>query len=157
MDANKRTENLIKFGQVSSVDPARHTVRVAIADWDGMESFDLPVMTNGTVNPRIYHMPRVGEYALCAFLPNGMEQGFVLGYFYNAANPPGETDSEKWVAEFENGTRFEHDQDGNVSVTVPAGKLTAIVEKDVMIHSKGAVTINSETSITMTAPVININ
>ena len=143
-------ENLICSGQVSSVDPKTHRVRVAVRGVNEWETFDLPVLTHGTKNPRVYHMPRVGEHVTCLFLPNGHEQGFVLGNFYTQTNLPGESDAEIWSAEFEDGTRFVHDGEGNVTALIPVGHLTVGVKKDILIESESEVTLNVESDITVT-------
>ena len=45
------------------------------------------------------------------FLPNGQQQGFVVGSFYTEANPPPIADRKKWLKKFEDGSQIEYDRE----------------------------------------------
>jgi len=85
-----RTEDIIRIGQVSSINPINSTVRVAFDDMqdDGtpLVSYDLQMLYHRTVDCKNFTMPEVGEHVLCAFLPNGYQEGFVLGSYNTALN-----------------------------------------------------------------------
>lgn len=74
-------ENLIRIGQVSSVDASRQMIRATFPDRDNQVSDWLQLVTP----PLVYDletqlkMPEVGQDVLCLFLGNGLETGYWLG------------------------------------------------------------------------------
>lgn len=90
-------EDIFRIGTVSSIHPDRHKVRVKFADKDGLVSNELPVLIRGSLKNKMQYLPDVGELVLCAFLPNGEEEGFVLGAFYSEADLPLSADKEEYV------------------------------------------------------------
>jgi phage baseplate assembly protein V len=93
----------IRYGIVSSVDPAAHAVRVAFEDEDGMVSDLLPVLVTGSAGNKDYALPDVGDRVICAFLPNGVSSGFVLGAVYSQANLPPNADPDVRSVQFSDG------------------------------------------------------
>lgn len=99
---------MIKHGIVSSIDAAKCTARVTFPDRDEVVSAELPILQHNVGFARIYTMPEVGQAVLCAFMGTGMEDGFILGSFYNAENPPPATDAGIHVIDFKDGGRIEY-------------------------------------------------
>lgn len=79
-------------GTVSEVLSDRHRVRVIFEDCDDLPSAELVVLTSRATSgvTETKSLPKVGDQVLCAFLGNGydMEEGFVLGSYYDDARPP---------------------------------------------------------------------
>ena len=110
-------DQLIRIGKITSVDEKKHTARVQFTDRDKMVSWDLPVLVPSTVDPQDYCLPVENTDVVRVFLPNGQQQGFVIGAFYTDANPPPITDRKKYLRKFKDGTEIEADKEtGNVTV-----------------------------------------
>lgn len=103
-------EEIVRIGTVVSVNEKTHTARVELKDRGGMVSYDLPVLVPSTVDPKDYALPAEKTDVLCIFLPNGQQQGFVIGAFYTEVNPPPIGDRKKWVKEFDDGSKIEYDR-----------------------------------------------
>lgn len=75
--------DLIKIGQVQSVDAATNMIKVLHADTDGLVSRSLPIM-------RPKPLPEVGDTVLVVYLSNGNSYGICIGGYYQSANAPDE-------------------------------------------------------------------
>ena len=145
----KQLNQTVRIGKVTSIDPAAGTARVVLPDSDGVVSYNLPVLFQKTQDDKFYTMPDLGEQVLCLFLPNGQEQGFILGSFFSQMDSPPVNDPDKTHIKFKDGTILEYDRKGH--------KLTANVKGAVDIISTGPINIQSGDSITMVAPRIDLN
>jgi hypothetical protein len=76
-------KNVLRVGTVVTRDATHCRVRVQFKDNDGLVSYWCQVLMKKTLVDKKYWLPDVGELAICAFLPFGHEQGFVLGSAYN--------------------------------------------------------------------------
>lgn len=114
-------EELIRIGRITSVDEKKHTARVEFLDRDEMVSWDLPVLVPSTVDPQDYCLPVEGTDVVCVFLPNGQQQGFIIGAFYTDANPPPITDRKKYLRRFKDGTFIEYDKTTGDLITKTKG------------------------------------
>lgn len=150
-------ENLFQIGKVVSVNDAAGTCRVVMPDADDMESFDLRVLQAKTHKDKQYIMPDVGEMVLCAFLPSGNEQGFVLGAYYSATDPVPVTTRDKWHVEFKDGATIEYDRKLHVlSANIP-GDATIKTTGNITATADGTINGTSKKSITLKAPIITLN
>lgn len=103
-------ENLIKIGEVSSIDPAKATARVVFDDEDSLVSFDLQVLQKNTFGNKDYSMPEIGEDVVCLFLPSGPEDGFILGAVYAGEIEPPENSEDVRTILFKDGTKIKYDR-----------------------------------------------
>lgn len=108
--------NLIRVGDVSTVDATAGTVEVVFADRDNAVSGPLPCMSSE------YNLPAVGDQVLCLFLGNGIEQGFCLGSFYSDVNPPPATNKEMYKKKIDDDVFFEVDKNTK-ELTIKATKV----------------------------------
>lgn len=76
---------VVKVGVVSSIENKR--VRVLFPDRDNLVSSPLLVAQAGSIGSMGHWMPAVGEQVLCLFLPNAIEDGFVVSSFFSDAQP----------------------------------------------------------------------
>jgi len=129
MATNNVVENLIRDGIVSSTNPANCTVRVTFPDKDDLVSGDLRVLTRGSKNNKDYWLPDVGESVVCLFLPNGNNEGFCLGTYFNEVDKPPVNDLDKRHMKFIDGTTIEYDRKTHT----------------LAINCKGSVIINGQT------------
>jgi len=82
------TQGIVRVGRVSTVNLAAATARVTFADRDGLVSMELPVLQGSVQGAAAYLLPAPGERVLCLFLGTGVEQGFIVGSFYDEDNAP---------------------------------------------------------------------
>ena len=141
--------SLIRIGEVTSTNPASCTARVTFDDDDGFTSYDLPVLQPNTLKNRDYHMPDIGEDAVCVFLPAGASEGFIIGSIYAGEVTPPAGSGDVRTAEFEDGTRLEYDR--------AAHALKASVKGTVDVTATGAVSVTSDEKVVITAPQIILN
>lgn len=84
----------IRTGYVSSVDPAKGTIRVAYTDSADGDSGEMPYFSFGG----IYKMPKKDQMVLCLHMEDGSSSGIVLGCFWNGNNvPPVNGDNAFWM------------------------------------------------------------
>ena len=70
--------NIVRIGTVSSLDVANRTARVEFADKKdvgGNTLISAPLKVIQTVE----WLPKIGDFVLCIYLPNGESDGFVIG------------------------------------------------------------------------------
>jgi phage baseplate assembly protein V len=63
-------------------------VRVQYLDKEGLISKWLPIKQPGARATMMFQVPKIGNDVNVTMLPNGSEDGFVDGSFYNEKNPP---------------------------------------------------------------------
>lgn len=156
-DVREKLLSIIRIGEVSSVNPAAGTCRVAFDDDSGIVSYDLPVIQRNTYKNHYFNMPDVGEDVLCVFLASGTEEGFVLGSFYAEEIAPPESSIDKSTIVFSDGTKLSYDRAAHKLTADVKGDIEATVTGKVNATAQGQVTVKSSTSITLHAPVINLN
>jgi phage baseplate assembly protein V len=132
-DMNDVVSNIVRIGQVSSIDGGQ--VRVAYDDLDDMVSAPLSVVQRNTVNRQESSLPEVGEHVLVMHLPSGPQEGFVLGSYYTAGNQPSNGKPGVYRTEYSDGTVIEYDLNTNTarvcsqhSVEVEAKDITVKAE-----------------------------
>ncbi len=67
-------KDIVRIGIVSNVNASKMTARVQIQD-QGIVTGDLKIVQNN-VEPWI---PKVGQWVLCIFKPDGEGDGFIIG------------------------------------------------------------------------------
>lgn len=87
--------NLIRVGIVDGIDPENGTVRVTFPDRDDMVVSDLALLSFEQ------NYPAIQDPVLCLFLPNGIQEGFCLGTYYNEQNPPKIKDENIYVKQLD--------------------------------------------------------
>ena len=127
-------EDIIRVGNVDSINAGNGTVRVRFPDRDDKVSKELKVIYNKTHQDKSYFIPEINEIVLCVFLPGTQEEGFVLGSFYNQEDivPVSDPNKKGWY--FSDGGIIEYDKAkgtlfinaiGKVEITAPEVEITA--------------------------------
>jgi phage baseplate assembly protein V len=155
---------MVRQGVVTSVNEGAATVRVRIPDADNTVSKELPVLFRKTQDNKDYDLPDVGEQVVCLFLPNGLEQGFVLGSPYSSVDKPPVSDRDKKHYAFSDGSWFEYDRKEHKLTGVIKGDVNLVVDNDVVVDVGNdlaatvgnTASIEAGTSVEITAPVINL-
>lgn len=114
-------ERIIRVGVVSARFPDDGAVQVDFRDVGegGVASFKCPVLQPKTKADKIYWMPDKGERVLVLSLPQGKEQGIVVGSYYNERDEVPESDNDKAIVKFEDGTAVIYDRSAS-ELTVDA-------------------------------------
>lgn len=137
-------KNVIRVGKISSINPRECTARVIFSDKDGLVSYDLPIVVPKTYKDKYYYMPDIDEQVLCIFLPNSIQQGFILGSFcsdkfrdkvpFSEAEKDGAKDRTK--VEFLDGTWIEYDRKQHILTADCVGKTIINAADEIDIKTK---------------------
>ncbi len=87
-------KNIIRVGEVSSVNYEKARVKVLFKDKGNIVSAELPCLAHE------YNLPKVKDTVLCVFLPNGMARGFCLGTYFSDKNLPRESGEHIYRKDF---------------------------------------------------------
>ena len=155
--------DLIKIGEVSSVDPEKCTARVVFDDEDSLVSYDLQILQRNTSENQDYQMVHPGEDVVCLFLGPGQEDGFIIGSLYAGEIKPPEASLDRRTVVFSDDTRVCYDrQDHKLTVTIEGTEIV-FNRQDGSITVPNAVTINCTTatvnassSVTLDTPKTDI-
>ena len=140
---------LIRIGEVSSIDVNKSTARVVFDDEDSLVSYDLAVLQRNTFKNHDYGMPDIGEDVLCIFLPNGQEDGFVIGSFYAGEVKPPESNGNKRTVVFSDGSRVCYDREAhNLTLTIDGTEI-------VFDRENGSITVPKAVTINCTTATVN--
>lgn len=128
---------ILRVGTVVTKAPDSMHCRVLFPDTptNPVTSYWLPVLVNRAMGDTYYDMPDIGDNVLCAFLPNGMEAGFILGSYYPEKKAPC-TDENVYQHKFKDGTYIEYDRNSH--------KLTASCVGDANISAEGTLNLRAE-------------
>ncbi|MDK4531046.1 phage baseplate assembly protein V [Kingella kingae] len=126
----------LQFGTVAEVDDKKHAVRVDLPALENLQTDWLPVITLGAGGNQFYCLPDVGALVACVLDARG-ESGVCLGAIYNDADPVPATSRDIHVLQYTNGTRIQHNRKTG----------------DVLIKTKGVVTIDADTVVQKTLTV----
>lgn len=112
MGTDTKTKNLIRSGQVSSINQKTGAVKVTFSDKDDMLSAELPVLNRGSANNKDYWLPDIGEQVVCIFAPNSknLSCGWVLGSYFSETAPPQVADNDIRRMDFSDGTYVEYNR-----------------------------------------------
>ena len=155
--------DLIKIGEVSSVDPEKCTARVVFDDEDSLVSYDLQILQRNTYENKDYQMVHPGEDVVCLFLGPGQEDGFIIGSLYAGEIKPPEASLDRRTVVFSDGTRVCYDrQEHKLTVTIEGTEIvfnrqdgSITVPNAVAINCTTA-TVNASSSVTLDTPKTDI-
>ena len=154
-EALGRLNDLIKVGEVSSIDPATGTARVVFDDEDGTVSYDLPILQRNTYKTKDFHSVTVGEDVLCLFLPTGPEEGFILGSFYAGEITPPESTKDRRTTVFEDGTVIRYDMASHTATVIIGGTQIIANQTNVTVNCANAV-VNATSGVTLNTPKTDV-
>lgn len=162
-------DNLLRIGQVSSIDPVNMTCRVAFDDLDGLVSGALQVLVPGTVNRQNYGLPTVGEHVVVLYQPNALQEGFVLASMYTANNRPDDPKENVWRLRFpeaqlfieldvDEQTAYMEFQKSNTKLDIDekTQKISFVTDCEVQAGVNNRIEVKSAQSITLEAPLLTL-
>lgn len=126
-------ESFIKIGTISSINPKNCSATVVFEEQDNFVSQEIPYSQRHTKSVKFYSNPTVGENAICLFVPEGLEDGYIIGSFYNDVDMPDESDENIYSITFPNGAKIKYDLSSN-SLIIESVNLVDIKAKEVKIE-----------------------
>lgn len=140
---------LLRIGMVTAKDSKNMCCKVTFSDThtNGVTSKWIPVLVNRAFGDTYYDLPDIGSKVLCAFLPNGAEEGFILGSYYPAGKAPA-ADENIYCHAFNDGTFLEYDRAKH--------KLTVSCVGDVSIEAQGNINLTGNTVSVTAQGTINL-
>jgi len=79
---------MLHHGQVSERDVKSASARVAMDDFDGLVSGKMQVLFPAVGGWNIFYTPKEGDHVVMSRLPNGAQEGHILGKVYTANKMP---------------------------------------------------------------------
>jgi phage baseplate assembly protein V len=153
MASDKQTagemQNIVRVGEITSINTKNATARVQFKDTDELVSFDLPIIFKSSLKNKNYKMPDIGEQVACMFQPNGLEEGFILGCVYNAKDKPPADDPDVDIMKYDDDAFFQYDRKNH--------KLTINVPGDIEIHASGAINIIADGPVKINGSIVDLN
>ncbi len=137
-------QRIVCPAEVVEVDENFHRVRVKLLDRQSMVTGFLPVLVPFGKDTYAYGLPKVGDSVLVVFLPQGLEDGFVLGSFYHLEKTPPSAGIGKFYKKFKDGTLIEYDENAHLLTVSVNGK--AVVTTQLTTHN-GDVVINGNLKV----------
>lgn len=134
---DKTSKNMIRIGQISSINYISGKVKVAFGDKDNIVSTELPYLSFE------YNMPSVGDMVLCIFLGNGISQGFCLGKYFNTINMPGKSGSNIYYKDFFGEGFIEYDK-STKTLTLSADNISFLGNLSI----NGSLNVNGDVIVT---------
>lgn len=140
-DANRRLENIVRFGTIKTINPSKPIPRV-IVNLGDIETPEIRCLNIRSGDDSTWDMPSINEE--CVVISPCGDIGptsFVLYGFYNNAHPAPSDDLNKKIRMFADGCVIAYDiASHHLSAVLPAGG-TAVLTAD------GGVTVNGDTTI----------
>ncbi|ELY5686737.1 phage baseplate assembly protein V [Acinetobacter baumannii] len=140
-DANRRLENIVRFGTVKTINPSKPIPRV-IVNLGDIETPEIRCLNIRSGDDTTWDMPSVNEE--CVVISPCGDIGptsFVLYGFYNDDHPAPSDDLNKKIRMFADGCVIAYDIAAHhLSAVLPSGG-TAVLTAD------GGVTVNGDTTI----------
>ena len=161
---------IVRVGYVVEVDSATHKAKVRFSDEDS-DSHWLRILCKNSFKNKDYNMVDLDEDVLCLCMPDGIEDGFILGSFYTGAIICPSSDINERKIQFEDDTtvtynRCTHSLDIKINDTtihadreiidISSPNKINLNSKDINITAS-TVTIAGKSSVKVTAPNVAIN
>lgn len=139
-ELHRRLENLIRFGTIKTIHPAKPftTVTVTIG---AITTGKLRFLTLRAGRTKTWDPPSVGEEVMVLSPSGVLEMGVAIAGFNNEENPSPSDDLNKTIRVFEDGCIFTYDVASHelTAILPPGGKAT--------LTADGGVTVNGDTTI----------
>ncbi len=148
---------LIRVGVVSSIDPAAHTARVNFEEDGNIESYDLQVLAKNSFANKDYNMPDLNEDVLCIFLPQGPENGFILGALYAGEVTTPTSNANIRMVQFNDDTRVTYNRSSHELDVVISGTHIHADRQSINLTTVGEINIKAGGAITINGATVSIN
>lgn len=132
----------LRFGVVSALDEDTGRVRCTLPDYDGLETYWLPVLHAKTHADKHWSLPDVGEQVALLLDARG-ESGVVLGAIYGLRDAPPVASADKTHVRYSDGTTIDYDRAAHALTVQCVGQVTVIAAGPVLVQAP---------SVTLDAP-----
>lgn len=144
----------LRFGRVTGV--AGGKARVELPDGQNVNSYELSTIQKRVLKDQDIKMPDTGEPVACLFSGQGCEQGLVLGAYYNGQETdPGQPPHIDYK-KYSDGTEIWYDRENHKLMAKVQGEAAIECEKSITAKAKEDILAESETRITLRAPIIDL-
>lgn len=133
-------KNMIRVGNVSSINYERGAVKVTFPDKDNIVTDLLPYLSFE------YNMPEIGDTVLCVFLPNGISKGFCLGQPYSLKNMPKQPGPQYYYKNIYDEAFYQYDKNSK-TLTIDADNIVLNAATSIVFKAP-TITLDGETTIT---------
>jgi len=132
----------ICVGEISAIYPERGTARVLLPDL-GLVTKECQIVFPASVKSHDYRMPEVGETVLVAFLDNGHETGFIIGYVYNRKDPVpiASADVRHWSMEGAGAIELDR-ANGSMTFVDASGSVIKMAGGDIVLQAAANMHLN---------------
>jgi len=127
---------MLRFGNITEVDPAKGYARVTFTD-DGIVSDWLQFVVMGAIKDNFSHTFSVNEQVACLMDENS-EEGVILGAIFNDKTPPNNGGDGIFRVKFDDDSVIEYDRNSHEYTLDIKGKINVTAQTEVNINALNA-------------------
>lgn len=127
---------MLRFGNITEVDPAKGYARVTFTD-DGIVSDWLQFLTLGAIKDNFSHTFSINEQVACLMDENS-EEGVILGAIFNDKTPPNNGGEGIFRVKFDDDSVIEYDRNSHEYTLDIKGKINITAQTEVNINAVNA-------------------
>ncbi|RLL33732.1 phage baseplate assembly protein V [Acinetobacter cumulans] len=151
-ELHRRLENLIRFGTIKTIHPAKPftTVTVTIGE---ITTAKLRFLTLRAGKTKTWDPPTVGEEVVVISPSGVLEMGVAIAGFNNKENPSPSDNLDQTIRVFEDGCVFTYDVSSHhlSAILPPGGTVELTANSGVTVNANGGVTVNANDGLTINA------
>ena len=151
-ELHRRLENLIRFGTIKTIHPAKPftTVTVTIGE---ITTAKLRFLTLRAGKTKTWDPPTIGEEVMVLSPSGVLEMGVAIAGFNNQDNPSPSDNLDKTIRVFEDGCILAYDVSSHhlSAILPPGGTVELTADGGVTVNANGGVTVNANDGLTINA------
>jgi len=144
---------MLRFGNITEVDPAKGYARVTFTD-DGIVSDWLQFLVLGAIKDSFSYTFSINEQVAC-LMDERSEEGVILGALNNDKTPPNNAGDGIFRVKFEDNSVIEYNRNSHEYTLDIKGKINITAESEVNINAVNA-NITASTEAKVQAPIIKL-
>lgn len=144
---------MLRFGNITEVDPAKGYARVTFTD-DGIVSDWLQFLVIGAIKDNFSHTFSINEQVAC-LMDERSEEGVILGAIFNDKTPPNNAGDGIFRVKFEDDSVIEYNRNSHEYTLDIKGKINISSDSEININAVNA-NITASTEAKIQAPVIKL-
>ena len=151
-ELHRRLENLIRFGTIKTIHPAKPftTVTVTIGE---ITTAKLRFLTLRAGKTKTWDPPTIGEEVMVLSPSGVLEMGVAIAGFNNQDNPSPSDNLDKTIRVFEDGCILAYDVSSHhlSAILPPGGTVELTANGGVTVNANGGVTVNANDGLIINA------
>lgn len=144
---------MLRFGNITEVDPAKGYARVTFTD-DGIVSDWLQFLVLGAIKDNFSHTFNINEQVACLMDENS-EEGVILGAIFNDKTPPNNAGDGIFRVKFDDDSVIEYNRNSHEYKLDIKGKINITADSEININAVNANVI-ATVEAKIQAPVIKL-